>query len=91
MFDQTAGHEISRQEVKKVARPDVIRVYPNIMNADNSGFKAVFNVANLDPNHQYQILSRYSNAANGEGSYVTEWFAPRRIAPLVACQPATDN
>lgn len=82
LFDQTADHEISRQEVKKVARPDVIRVYPNIMNADNSGFKAIFNVANLDPNHQYQILSRYSNAANGEGSYVTEWFAPRRIAPV---------
>ncbi len=82
LFDQTADHEISRQEVKKVARPDVIRVYPNIMNADNSGFKAIFNVANLDPNHQYQILSRYSNAANGERSYVTEWFAPRRIAPV---------
>lgn len=81
LFDQTAGHEITRQEVKKIARPDVAKVYPNIVNANISGFSTAFNVANLDSNHQYQILSRYSNAANGEGSNVTYWFAPQRIAP----------
>lgn len=82
LYDQTAKREVARQEVQKGQdRPDVAKVYPNVINAGKSGFDATFNVANLDYTHQYQIISRYSNAANGEGTYTMQWFNPRSIAP----------
>src|SRR5699024_9040717 len=82
LFDQTNGKEVARQEVHEgQARPDVAKVYPQVIGADNSGFDVTFNISDLDYTHKYQVLSRYSNAANGEGSNVTYWFKPQRIAP----------
>lgn len=52
-----------------------------VANANQSGFKVTFNVSSLDPSHEYQIISRYSNEANGEGETVDHWFDNRRIAP----------
>ena len=82
LFDQTNGKEVARQEVHEgQARPDVAKVYPQVIGADNSGFDVTFNISDLDYTHKYQVLSRYSNAANGEGSNVTYWFNPQSIAP----------
>ena len=82
LFDQTNGKEVARQEVRDgQSRPDVAKVYPQVVGADNSGFDVTFNIGDLDYTHQYQILSRYSNADNGEGDNVTYWFNPQSIAP----------
>ena len=82
LFDRTNGKEVTRQEVRDgQSRPDVAKVYPQVVGANNSGFDVTFNIGDLDYTHQYQILSRYSNADNGEGDYVTYWFAPQSIAP----------
>ena len=82
LFDQTNGKEVARQEVHEgQARPDVAKVYPQVIGADNSGFDVTFNISDLDYTHKYQVLSRYSNAANGEGSNVTYWFNPQSITP----------
>src|SRR5699024_9056461 len=82
LYDRTTNREVARQRViTGIERPDVERAYPQVVNADISGFAADFNVTNLYPNDEYQILSRYSNDDNGEGSYVTYWFKPQRIAP----------
>ena len=82
LFDQTNGKEVARQEVREgQSRPDVAKVYPQVVGADNSGFDVTFNIGNLDYTHQYQVLSRYSNSDNGEGDNVTYWFNPQSIAP----------
>lgn len=83
LYDQTTGREIARQQVKDgQSRPDVAKVYPGIVNANNSGFATAFNVGNLNYNDRYQIISRYSDAANGESkNNVDHWFAPQSIAP----------
>ena len=83
LYDRTTNREVARQRViTGIERPDVERAYPQVVNADISGFAADFDVTNLNINDEYQILSRYSNRDNGEGSYVTYWsFNPQRLAP----------
>ncbi|WP_410174584.1 M23 family metallopeptidase [Limosilactobacillus pontis] len=80
LYDQTKGRELSRQLVDTAnsKRPDVANAYRNINNAVNSGFNVTFNLKALsfDANDKLQIISRYSNAANGEGQRVDYWFAP---------------
>lgn len=83
LFDQTTGREVSRQLVKNgQARPDVAKVYPEIANAGQSGFDITFSTNNLNIDHSYQIISRYSDVANGEGQHADLWFAGRSIAPV---------
>ena len=83
LFDRTANREVARQKVTTgINRSDVEKVYPQVVNANVSGFDATFDTINLNPNHEYQILSRYSNNGDGEGDYVTYWFNPQRIAPV---------
>ena len=82
LFDRTINREVARQKVTAgINRPDVEKAYPQVINANISGFDAAFDITTLNPNDEYQILSRYSNDDNGEGSYVTYWFKPQRIAP----------
>lgn len=80
LYDQTAGRELSRQLVSAAnsKRPDVAKAFRNINNAANSGFNVTFNLKALsfDANDKLQIISRYSNAANGEGQHVDYWFVP---------------
>ncbi len=80
LYDQTAGREVSRQLVNAANsyRPDVAKAYKNISNADRSGFNVTFNLNQLkfNANDRLQIVSRYSDAANGEGHRVDYWFAP---------------
>ena len=82
LFDQTAGKEVARQLVRDgQQRPDVAKVYPGIVNAGNAGFANAFNVNNFNYDHRYQVISRYSNSANGEGQNVDLWFKAFSIAP----------
>lgn len=82
LFDRTAKREVARQKVTAgINRSDVEKVYPQVVNASVSGFDATFDITNLNPNDEYQILSRYSNNDDGEGDYVTYWFNPQRITP----------
>lgn len=81
LFDQSKGRELSRQEVTATSRADVAKVYPNLYNAAQSGFTASFNIDQsrqlaqaLQDGDQLQIIARDSDAANGEGDYVQNWF-----------------
>lgn len=81
LYDQTTGRELGRQRVEN-ARPDVARIYPQVVNAQNSGFNASFSLANVDLTHDLRIISRYSNAQNGEGKYVDYWFNAKNFSPV---------
>ncbi|MEY8295180.1 mucin-binding protein [Limosilactobacillus caviae] len=75
-FDQTLGHEIARQEVKAVQRPDVAKVYGTIANAVNAGFSTSFNLTAPYFNDNIQFLSRYTDDPSGNGNSVDYWFNP---------------
>ncbi|WP_302499816.1 C39 family peptidase [Limosilactobacillus reuteri] len=81
LYDRTAGHEITRVKVELTVRPDVAKAYSQVINAKDSGFNTAFSLAGIDLNHELQIISRYSDAANGEGNYVSYWYAPQKFAP----------
>ena len=81
LYDHTAGHEITRVKVEPTVRPDVAKAYSQVINAKDSGFNTAFSLAGIDLNHELQIISRYSDAANGDGNYVSYWYAPKKFAP----------
>ncbi|AEI56594.1 C39 family peptidase [Limosilactobacillus reuteri] len=81
LYDRTAGHEITRVKVEPTVRPDVAKAYSQVINAKDSGFNTAFSLAGIDLNHELQIISRYSDAANGDGNYVSYWYAPQKFAP----------
>ncbi|MCC4322838.1 C39 family peptidase [Limosilactobacillus reuteri] len=81
LYDRTAGHEITRVKVEPTVRPDVAKAYSQVINAKDSGFNTAFLLAGIDLNHELQIISRYSDAVNGEGNYVSYWYAPKKFAP----------
>ena len=74
-WDQRLGHEIARQEVTSVSRPDVAKTYPGIFNAINSGFKVGFTLTPEFFNDNIQFISRWTNDPNGNGSAVDYWFS----------------
>lgn len=75
-FDQTLGHEIARQKVESVQRPDVAKVYGKIANAINSGYSTKFNLTSQYFNDNIQFLSRWTDDPNGNGNSVDYWFNP---------------
>ena len=79
LYDATTKKEIKRLNVPTQARPDVARVFSNVYNAGQSGFKVT---TELDPSlngHQIQVISRYSDSANGEGHRIDYWFKPVKV------------
>lgn len=81
LYDQTAGRELGRKRVGN-ARSDVAKVYPQVINAQNSGFNTNFSLANVDLNHDLRVILRYSNAQNGEGQHVDYWFNVKNFSPV---------
>ncbi|MEE6635960.1 GH25 family lysozyme [Limosilactobacillus pontis] len=79
LFDQTANRELGRKLVRTIYRPDVLKACQQVINAQNSGFSTSFSLAGVDLSHSLRIIDRYSNQANGEGSYVDYWFAPKNF------------
>ena len=80
LYDATTHREIARKQVSNVSRPDVQRSYPNIANAGKSGFDVTFDFNRAAyAGHQLQVISRYSDANNGEGNRTDAWFAPTTV------------
>ena len=76
LYDATKNRELGRYEVNSAIRNDVAKVY-NVYNAGKSGFNLQVNLSPALIGDNIQVISRYSNAANGEGNYVDYWFAPK--------------
>lgn len=86
LFDATTNQQVGSYLVSPVARTDVQRAYPGVVNAGQAGFKLELKLAdlNLIPGHRYVIVSRYSSSATGNGNgngsqYTDYWFAPQEL------------
>ena len=75
-WDQNLGHEIARQKVNPVSRPDVANAYSTVANAVNSGFSVKFNLTPQFFNDNIQFISRWTDDAAGNGNAVDYWFKP---------------
>lgn len=79
IYDATTHREVKRQMVESLSRNDVQKVFPNVYNDAQSGFDLT---TTLDPSlngHEIRIISRYSDAKNGEGNKVDYWFNPVKV------------
>lgn len=81
LFDQTKNHEVARQEVKNLASLDIAKnnSLGTALNAANARFNASFNVEPGMLGDHFVLISRYSNAANGEGNYSQNWIGNRSL------------
>lgn len=76
IYDRTTNKVVASQNVTNTSRPDVEKVYPEVDNAANSGFKVSFDLDNLNLNHRLQVVSRYGTKADGSGKNVDYYFTP---------------
>lgn len=78
VVDPSNGNrEVGRQLVKNgVDRPDVARVYPDIVNANKAGFSVTLPLSAMNFNHALQVISRYSSDPTGNSNYIDYWFPP---------------
>lgn len=77
VYDRTTKQVVASQTVKAVSRPDVAKAYPDVDNADQSGFNVSFDLSKLNLNHQLQIISSYSADANAQlADAVNYYFTP---------------
>lgn len=74
LFDNTANHEVARQNVLSTSRPDVQKAFADMRNASNSGFKTTFTGINFVPGHDYSIIDRYSLTSNANNNYTDQWL-----------------
>lgn len=80
VYDNTTHQQVAAQLVSsQVQREDVAKAYPAIITAADSGFNANLGKVNLQPNHSYSIVSRYSTSVQGNGNngaYQDQWMGP---------------
>ncbi|WP_288636357.1 GH25 family lysozyme [uncultured Limosilactobacillus sp.] len=81
LLDSQTGREVARAKAITTKRNDVLAAYPNILNADNSGFVANFDIANTPglraailAGHSLKVVARYSDDNGGEGHRSDYWF-----------------
>lgn len=79
LWDLTTGKEVTRHRGDTVASPDIVRVHGDIINADKARFSTTFNIPGNVQHHAFQIISRYSDAANGEGNHSDSWISNRYL------------
>ncbi|MGM9891161.1 NlpC/P60 family protein [Limosilactobacillus sp.] len=79
LYDYTTGREVSRHEVTNTASGDLVASHGNYVNANNARFSTSFTVDPGSVHHAFGIISRYSNQADGEGTYSQYWMNNRYL------------
>lgn len=90
-YDQTQNRELSRTSVTPVTRNDVQAAYPNVLNADQSGFNVSFSLKPEFSTDEIQFVSRYSSDPACNSDYVDYWFPAKRLISDQSNQACLDN
>lgn len=83
-YDNTTKAELGRTQVtNNVSRPDVAKAYPQVSDAQQSGYNTTMQNINWNKvgsvDDQISIVSRYSNASNDEGQNISTWSQPIQL------------
>lgn len=80
LYDETTGREISRKEVQNTDSQDVTNGgFSGDYGSGHSRFSVEFSYDPSIVGHKLAIVSRYSDATNGEGNHSDYWFSPKTI------------
>lgn len=77
LWDYSQNREIARHEVTDTSSGDLLASHRNFVNANQARFQTSFTVDPRIAHNCFGIISRYSNQANGEGTY-TQWWMNNR-------------
>ena len=80
VMDAQTNKELKRVPISSVSRPDVHRIYSNIYNSINSGFKTNVKVDSKLAGKKVFVISRYSTDSSGNSNYVDYWFRDRTLS-----------
>lgn len=75
------GKELGRVKLPTYTRNDVARAYPNIYNAQESGFKYDWPISNKFKGKRVYIMSRYSSDPKGNKDYVA-YYADKNTVKI---------
>lgn len=83
VYDRTQNKQLASKDITNdaVSRPDVQAAYPNVYNADKSGFSEDFDINSNDwLNDVIDIVSRYStfdggNGDDGNANHKADWWS----------------
>lgn len=64
------GHELGRAKADTVSRPDVLKAFPKLTNAGNSGFTAHMKYTPAMAGQKVTVIFRYTDDPAGNGNYV---------------------
>lgn len=68
LMDRNTNLETARVNVSNNARPDVKKAYPNLYNAQNSGFSKTYTLNNASKGKYIYVISRYTDDSKGNGN-----------------------
>ncbi len=68
------GHELGRAKADTVQRPDVLKVFPKLANAGNSGFTASLKYTPAMAGKKVKIIFRYTDDPAGNGNFTDFTF-----------------
>ena len=77
VWDVTQGRQIASAAVELEDSSDVANAYPDLRTAGHARFNVDLGQLNLQAGDHYQLVSRYSTSANGNGgngAYVDYWY-----------------
>lgn len=74
LMNADTNKELERRQVVNTTRTDVKNAYPNLYNAEQSGFKTVFSNDEKLSGKRIYLISRYSNPAGSATDYVDYKF-----------------
>lgn len=64
------GHELGRAKADAVKRPDVLKAFPKLNGAENSGFTAHMKYTPTMAGEKVMVIFRYTDDQAGNGNYV---------------------
>lgn len=68
------GHELGRAKADSAKRPDVLKVFPKLNGAEDSGFTAHMKYTPAMAGQKVEIIFRYTDDPAGNGNYVDFTF-----------------
>ena len=80
LYDLTANSQVAVVKTAQGERQDIARLLPNVPESGQAGFSGQIDLAglNLQPGHQYTLVSRYStsNDGNGGSGQYSDYWSP---------------
>ncbi|GKQ43162.1 hypothetical protein RD055328_10850 [Companilactobacillus sp. RD055328] len=89
LLDAETKTEVKRYKIERKNRDDVANAYPNIINADKSGFETNLKLDKNMYGKKYVLMSRYTDDVNGNGNSTDYIYGKTLTTPDLATKASS--